>query len=394
MIKKEVFIVSAARTPIGSFGGVLANISSTDLGACAIKGAIVKAQVDPALVDEVFMGNVCSANLGQAPARQAALSAGIPNTTPCTTINKVCSSGTKSIIFGAQNILLGQSDIVISGGMESMSNVPYYIPKARFGYKYGNSNLIDGLHKDGLLDPYDRESMGVFADKTAEKYNISREEQDDYAIRSYKKSNTSNEGGVFTKEIVSVEVPQRKGKTILVDQDEEYKNVKYEKIKNLNAAFSKNGTATAANSSSINDGASALILASSFAIDKYKLKPIAKIISFADAAHEPKWFTTAPTKSTLKALESININLSEIDYFEVNEAFSVVPLVFSKILKVNLNKVNIHGGAVSIGHPLGASGARIVTSLINVLKTNGGKIGCAAICNGGGGASSIIIELV
>lgn len=392
MTKKEVYIVSALRTPLGSLGGVFANVPATILGSSAIKGVLDKAKVSPNNIDEVFMGNVCSANLGQAPARQAALGAGIPDTVPCTTINKVCSSGAKSIMLGAQSILLGQSDLIIAGGMENMSAVPYYIPKARFGYKYGNSELIDGLHKDGLLDPYNEISMGVFADKTAEKYGISRQEQDDYAIRSYKNSARANNTGIFNNEIVGVSVPQRKGDPILIMEDEEYKTVKFEKIPQLKAAFTKTGTVTAANSSTINDGASALVLASAEAVKIHNLDPIAKILSFADAAHAPEWFTTAPTKAAPKALDLAKMSISDVDYFEINEAFSVVPLAFNKILSIDTNKVNVHGGAVSMGHPLGASGARIVTTLTNVLKTKDAAIGCAAICNGGGGASSIVIE--
>ena len=394
MVKKEVFIVSAVRTPLGSFGGVFADISATQLGAIAIKGALEKAKVNPKNVNEVFMGNVCSANLGQAPARQAALSAGISNTVPCTTVNKVCSSGAKSIMFGAQSILLDQADIIVAGGMENMSSVPYYVPKARYGYKYGNSELIDGLHKDGLLDPYNEISMGVFADKTASKYDISREEQDAFALRSYENSALTTKNGFFSNEIIGVSVPQRRGEPILIVEDEEYKRVKFEKVSQLRPAFSKNGTVTAANASTINDGASALILASAEALKKYNLKPVAKILSFADAAHEPQWFTTAPTIAAPKALKLAKITISDVDYFEVNEAFSVVPLAFNKILDVDINKVNVHGGAVSLGHPLGASGARIVTTLINILQNRDAKLGCAAICNGGGGASSIVIERV
>ena len=392
MTKNEVYIVSAVRTPLGSFGGVFANIPATELGSIAIKGALNKANVNSKNIDEVFMGNVCSANLGQAPARQAALAAGIPATVPCTTINKVCSSGAKSIMFAAQSILLGHADVLVAGGMENMSAVPYYVPKARYGYKYGNAVLIDGLHKDGLLDPYDEIAMGVFADKTAEKYNISREEQDAYAIRSYKNSAAANENGIFANEIVSVTVPQRRGEPLTIKEDEEYKNVKFEKIPQLRAAFSKDGTVTAANASTINDGASTLILASTKAVIKYDLKPIAKILSFADAAQEPQWFTTAPTIAAPKALKLAKMTTSDVDFFEVNEAFSVVPLAFNKILDIDINKVNVHGGAVSMGHPLGASGARIVTTLSNVLQSKNATVGCAVICNGGGGASSIVIE--
>ena len=394
MTKKEVYIVSAVRTPLGSFGGVFANISATKLGSIAIKGALDNANIDSKNIDEVFMGNVCSANLGQAPARQSALAANIPNSVPCTTVNKVCSSGLKSIMFAAQSIMLGQADVLVAGGMENMSNIPYYVPKARFGYKYGNSELIDGLHKDGLLDPYDEIAMGVFADKTAEKYDISREEQDAFAIRSYKNSEATTKSGVFKKEIIGVSIPQRKGNPIIVDEDEEYKNVKFEKIPQLRAAFSKDGTVTAANASTINDGASALILASVEAVKKFDLKPIAKILSFADAAQAPQWFTTAPTIAAPKALKLAKMSTNDVDFFEVNEAFSVVPLAFNKILDIDINKVNVHGGAVSLGHPLGASGARIVTTLNNVLQTKDASVGCAVICNDGGGASSIVIERV
>ena len=394
MKKKEVFIISAIRTPLGSFGGVFSNLSATKLGSEAIIGVLKKSNLNPKNINEVFMGNVCSANLGQAPARQAALGAGIPDTVPCTTINKVCSSGAKSIMLGSQSILLGQCDIVIAGGMENMSRVPYYIPKARYGYKYGNSELIDGLHKDGLLDPFSELSMGVFADKTAEKYNISRQQQDEFAIRSYKNSAHSNNSGIFANELVEVSITQKNGEQLLINKDEEYKNVNFEKIPKLKAAFSKNGTVTAANSSTMNDGASALILASAKAIKKHNLSPIAKILSFADSAHAPEWFTTAPTKAAPKALKIAKMTTDDVDYFEVNEAFSVVPLAFNKILDIDINKVNVHGGAVSLGHPLGASGARIVATLSNVLKTRDATIGCASICNGGGGASSIVIERV
>ena len=394
MKKKEVFIISAIRTPLGSFGGVFSNLSATKLGSEAIIGVLKKSNLNPKNINEVFMGNVCSANLGQAPARQAALGAGIPDTVPCTTINKVCSSGAKSIMLGSQSILLGQSDIVIAGGMENMSRIPYYIPKARYGYKYGNSELIDGLHKDGLLDPFSELSMGVFADKTAEKYNISRQQQDEFAIRSYKNSAHSNNSGIFANELVEVSITQKNGEQLLINKDEEYKNVNFKKIPKLKAAFSKNGTVTAANSSTMNDGASALILASAEAIKKHNLSPIAKILSFADSAHAPEWFTTAPTKAAPKALKIAKMTTDDVDYFEVNEAFSVVPLAFNKILDIDINKVNVHGGAVSLGHPLGASGARIVTTLSNVLKTKDATIGCASICNGGGGASSIVIERV
>jgi len=394
MSNKEVYIVSAVRTPLGSFGGMFANVSATELGTAAIKGALEKGNIDPKNVDEVFMGNVCSANLGQAPARQAALAAGIPNTAPCTTVNKVCSSGAKSIMFAAQSIMLGQADLLVAGGMENMSAIPYYIPKARYGYKYGNAALIDGLHKDGLLDPYDEIAMGVFADQTAEKYDITRAEQDAYAIRSYQNTALNTENGVLSNEIVGVSVPQRRGETRLILEDEEYKNVKFEKIPQLRAAFSPTGTVTAANASTMNDGAAALILASPTAVKKYDLNPLAKILSFADTAHEPAWFTTAPTHAAPKALALAKLAVTDVDYFEVNEAFSVVPLAFNKILNIDINKVNVLGGAVSLGHPLGASGARIVTTLQNVLQSKDATIGCAAICNGGGGASALVIERV
>ena len=391
---KEVYIVSAMRTPLGSFGGVFANIPATRLGETAIRGALERANVEATAVEEVFMGNVCSANLGQAPARQAALYAGIPNTVPCTTVNKVCSSGAKAIMFAAQSIMLGHKDIIVAGGMENMSAVPYYIPKARYGYKYGDAQLIDGLSKDGLLDPYDQIAMGVYADRTAEKYNISREEQDAFAIQSYKRTAAATESGILKEEIVPVAVPQRKGDPVYVGEDEEYKRVKYEKIPNLRPAFTKEGTVTAANASTINDGASALVLASKAAVEKYGLKPIAKILSFADAAHEPAWFTTAPTKAAPLALKMAGLTTKDVDFFEVNEAFSVVTLAFNKVLGIDGDTVNIHGGAVSVGHPLGASGARIVTTLNNVLQQRDASIGCAAICNGGGGASSLVLERI
>lgn len=392
MSTKPVYIVSAVRTPIGSFGGVLKGFSATKLGAHAIKGALAKAGVTADQVNEVFMGNVVSANLGQAPARQAAIFAGIPNDVPCTTINKVCSSGVKSVMIGAQSIMLGMSDIVVTGGMESMTNIPFYLPKARYGYGYGNGEIVDGLAKDGLIDVYNEYAMGVCADNTASKYGISREEQDAFAITSYKRSAAATESGKFEGEIIPIEVPQRKGDPILVNEDEEFKRVKFEKIPSLRPAFTKDGTVTAANASTINDGASSLILASEEAVKKYNLKPVARIVSFADAAHEPEWFTTAPTKAAPKALDRAGLSLNDIDYFEVNEAFSVVTMAFNKVMEVDPEKVNIHGGAVSLGHPLGASGARIVTTLNGVLQQNEAKYGMAAICNGGGGASAMILE--
>ena len=389
---KEVYIVSAVRTPMGSFGGILSGFSATQLGSFAIKGALEKSGVSAELVEEVLMGNVCSANLGQAPARQAALGAGIGHNVPCTTVNKVCSSGMKSIMFGAQAIMLGQADIIVAGGMESMSNIPYYIPKARWGHKYGNGEIVDGLAKDGLTDAYDHNAMGVCADNTATKYGISREEQDAYAIRSYKRAAEATEKGIFKEEIVGVSVPQRKKDPILVTEDEEYKKVMFEKIPSLRPAFTKEGTVTAANASTINDGASALVLVSKEKMQELGLKPVAKIISFADAAQEPAWFTTAPTLAAPKALARAGMTMADVDYLEVNEAFSVVPMAFNKELGVDDDKVNVHGGAVSLGHPLGASGARIVTTLNNVLHQRKGSVGMATLCNGGGGASAIIIE--
>jgi acetyl-CoA C-acetyltransferase len=391
---KKVYIVSAVRTPIGSFGGMFAGVSATQLGAAAIKGALEKAKVQADQVQEVFMGNVVSANLGQAPARQAAIFAGIPHTVPCTTVNKVCSSGAKSIMFGAQSIMLGHNDIVVAGGMENMSQIPYYVPKARYGYKYGHGTLVDGLIKDGLEDVYNQVAMGVCADQTAKEHNISREEQDAFAISSYQRSAAATEGGQFKDEIVPVEVPQRKGDPLLITEDEEYKRVKFEKIPTLRPVFTKDGTVTAANASTINDGASALILASEEKVKELGLKPIARIVSFADAAQEPEWFTTAPAKAAPLALQRAGMELSDVDYFEVNEAFSVVTLAFNKLLGIDNDKVNVHGGAVSLGHPLGASGARIITTLTGVLNHRNANVGLAAICNGGGGASSIIIEKV
>ena len=388
----KVYIVSAVRTPIGSFGGALSNISATKLGSIAIKGALERAGLSAESVEEVFMGNVVSANLGQAPARQAAIYAGIPNTVPCTTINKVCSSGAKSVMIGAQSIMLGQKDIVVAGGMENMSQIPYYIPKARFGYKFGSNELVDGLQKDGLQDVYDKCMMGVCADATADKYEITREEQDAFAIQSYERSAQSTQDGIFKNEIVPVEIPQRKGDPIVMDEDEEYKNVKFEKIPNLRPAFNKEGTVTAANASTINDGAAALVLASEAAVAKHGLTPLAEVVAFTDAAHEPQWFTTAPVKATQKLFENTGKTTDDIDFFEVNEAFSVVTLAYNKMMNLSEDKVNVLGGSVSLGHPLGASGARILTTLVNVLNTKGGNLGVAAICNGGGGASAIMLK--
>lgn len=387
----EVVIVSAVRTPIGSFGGVLASLSVVDLGAAAIKGALARAGVSPDLVQEVYMGNVVSANVGQAPAKQAALQAGIPAQAACTTINKVCASGTKAIMLAAQSIQLGLADVVVAGGMESMSNIPYYIPKARFGYKYGNGELVDGLARDGLTDVYDQCAMGVFADRTAEKYGISRQKQDEYAIQSYRRAENATASGTFAAEIVPVDVTGRKG-IVTVSEDEEFRNVIYDKIPSLKPAFTKEGTVTAANASTINDGASALVVMSRKKADELGLKPLARILGYADAEQEPEWFTTAPVKAVPVAVERAGLALSDIDFFEVNEAFSVVPLAFGQLLDVPQEKMNVLGGAVSIGHPLGASGARIVTTLTNVLQQQNGRYGAVGICNGGGGASALVIE--
>lgn len=387
----EVVIVSAVRTPIGGFGGVLATLSATDLGAAAIRGALSRAGVQADQVQEVYMGNVVSANVGQAPAKQAALKAGLPATVPCTTINKVCASGTKAIMLAAQAIQLGQADVVVAGGMESMSNTPYYVPKARFGYKYGNAELVDGLARDGLVDVYDQCAMGVFADKTAETYGISREEQDAFTVQSYRRTEASTQSGHFNAEIVSVDVAGRKG-SITVTEDEEYRNVIYDKIPTLKAAFTPNGTVTPASSSPISDGASALVIMSRQKADELGLTPLARILAYADAEQEPQWFTTAPTKAVPLALQRAGLTTDDIDYFEINEAFSVVPLTFSKVLEIPQTKLNIAGGAVAMGHPLGASGARIVATLTNVLRQNGGRFGAVGICNGGGGASAIVIE--
>jgi len=391
---KEVFIVSAIRTPIGSFGGMFKGLSATQLGAAAVKGAVEKAGIAPDQVDEVFLGNVVSAALGQAPARQAAIFAGLPDSIPATTINKVCSSGMKSVMFGAQSIMCGNADIIVAGGFESMTNIPYYMPKGRYGHRYGHGQLLDGLVIDGLTDVYNQCAMGVCADATAEKYEITREEQDAYAIESYTRTANTTKAGLFKNEIVPVSVPQRKKDPILVDEDEEFKNVRFDKIPNLRAVFTKGGTVTAANASTINDGGAALILASGEKVKELGLKPIAKIRSFADAAQEPKWFTTAPTLAAPKALKLAGMTKSDINFFEVNEAFSVVTMAFSKVLELDPAVVNVFGGAVSLGHPLGASGARILTTLLNVLQHNDAEAGLAAICNGGGGASAMVVERV
>ena len=389
---KEVYIVSAARTPIGSFGGKLAGFTATQLGSFAIKGALEKAGVDAKEVQEVFMGNVVSAGLGQSPARQAALGAGLNDNVPCTTINKVCASGMKSIMLGAQSIMLGLQDVIVAGGMESMSNIPYYIPKARYGYKYGNGELVDGLVKDGLWEVYNEFPMGNCADNTAKEMNISREEQDEYAINSYKRSEAATKAGKFKNEIVPVEIPQRKSDPIIMDEDEEFNNVFFEKIPSLRPVFNKEGTVTAANASTINDGASAMVLMSKEKVEELGLKPIAKIRGFADAAQEPLWFTTAPAKAIPKAMSIAGITKEDVDFYEINEAFSVVAIANNKELGLDSDRVNVNGGAVSLGHPLGASGNRIVTTLCSVLEQNSGKIGVAGICNGGGGASAMVIE--
>ncbi|AEI48074.1 acetyl-CoA C-acyltransferase [Runella slithyformis] len=392
---QSVYIVSAVRTPIGSFGGSLSGLSATQLGAAAIRGALSHIPLDPQLPEAVYMGNVVSANLGQAPARQAAIFGGLSKYATCTTVNKVCASGMKSVMMGAQDIVLGQADIVVTGGMESMSNAPFYLDKARFGgYGYGNGTFIDGLAKDGLVDVYGGMSMGVCADATAAKYGFSREEQDAYTIASYQRSAEAWSAGHFGNEVVSVEVPQRKGDAVVVSQDEEYKNVKFDKIPTLRPAFGKDGTVTAASSSTINDGAAALILMSERKVKELGITPLARIVSFADAEHDPEWFTTAPTIAAPKALKRAGLTADQIDFYEVNEAFAVVTLAFMKEMGVAHEKINVFGGGVSLGHPLGCSGARIVVTLQNVLTQKGGKYGLAAICNGGGGASAIIIEKV
>ena len=389
---KEVFIVSAVRTPIGSFGGCLKSLSATTLGAAAIKGAIEKANINPALIDEVIMGSVLQAGLGQAPARQASKAAGLPDKVIATTINKVCASGMKAIAMATQNILLGDAHIVIAGGMESMSNVPFYNTTQRWGNKYGDITMQDGLAKDGLVDAYDQVAMGNFADLCAKENNISREAQDKFAMASYQKSQAAIEKGLFEAEIIPITIPQRKGEPLVISKDEEPFNVKFDKVPQLNPAFSKEGTVTAANASTMNDGAAALILISGEKLKELGLTPLAKIVSYADAEQDPKWFTTTPSIAIPKALEKANLNASQIDFFEFNEAFSVVGIVNTQLLKLEEDKVNVNGGAVSLGHPLGCSGARIVVTLINVLHQNNGRLGAAAICNGGGGASALIIE--
>lgn len=389
----EVVIVSVARTPIGSFLGSLSTIPAPKLGAIAMKGALEKINLNPAKVQEVFMGNVVSAGLGQAPARQAAMFANIPDTVPCTTVNKVCASGMKSIMLAAQSIALGDNDIVVAGGMENMSMIPHYV-HARKGIKFGPATMEDGMQKDGLVDVYDQVAMGVCADACATEYEFTREDQDAFAIQSYERSAAAWKAGNYADEVVPVEIPQRRGEPIIFAEDEEYKNVKMEKIPNLRPAFTKDGTVTAANASTINDGGAALVLMSKQKADELGLAPLAKITSYADAAHEPKWFTTAPAKALPKALAKANLSIDEIDYFELNEAFSVVGLANCKILGISEDVTNVNGGAVSIGHPLGVSGARIVIALTSILKQKNAKFGAAAICNGGGGASAMIIERI
>ncbi len=391
LMNKEVVIVSAARTPIGSFMGALSTIPAPQLGAIAIKGALNKINLKPALVDEVLMGQVIQAGAGQAPARQAAIYAGIPNTVPCTTVNKVCASGMKAVMQAAQSIANGDAHIIVAGGMENMSLIPHYL-YARTGTKFGPTSLIDGMQKDGLVDAYDQNAMGVCADACATEYKFTREDQDAFAIQSYNRSAAAWDAGKFDNEVVPVEVPQRRGEPVIVSKDEEFTNVKLDKIPQLRPAFTKDGTVTAANASTINDGAGAMILMSKEKAEELGLKPLATIKSFADAAHQPEWFTTAPAKALPKALNKAGIKLQDVDFFEFNEAFSVVGLANMKILGLNDENVNVNGGAVSLGHPLGCSGVRIIITLLNVLQQNNAKIGAAAICNGGGGASAIIIE--
>lgn len=391
VMNKKVVIVSAARTPIGSFMGALSTVSAPHLGAAAIKGALDKINLDPNLVDEVIMGNVIQAGVGQAPARQAALYAGLPNTVIATTINKVCASGMKAVMQGAQAIMAGDAEIVVAGGMENMSLIPHYM-NLRNGVKFGPTSMVDGMQRDGLQDAYDNNAMGVSADLCAAEYNITREQQDAFAIQSYERSAKAWEAGKFNNEVVPVAVPQRRGEPIMVTQDEEYTNVKLDKIPTLSAVFTKEGTVTAANASTINDGAGAVVLMSEEKAKAMGLKPLATIVSYADAAQEPKWFTTAPAKALPKALEKAGMRLSDVDFFEFNEAFAVVGLANAQLLGLDNDKVNVNGGAVSLGHPLGCSGVRILITLINVLEQNNAKIGAAAICNGGGGASAIVIE--
>jgi acetyl-CoA C-acetyltransferase len=389
---QEVYVISAVRTPLGSFGGSLKSFSATQLGGFAIKAAVERAGIENTQVQEVIMGSVIQANLGQAPARQAAKFAGLSDATICTTVNKVCASGMKALTYAAQSILLGDAEIVVAGGMESMSNVPFYVDSMRWGNKYGNSSLIDGLAKDGLTDVYDGKAMGVAAELCASTCKISREEQDAFAIESYKRSQAAQTAGKFDAEIVPVLIPQRSGDPLVIAKDEEPFNVKFDKIPSLKGAFVKDGTVTAANASTMNDGAAAMVLASKAAVEKYGLKPIAKILASADAEQAPEWFTTAPSLAVPKAVEKAGLAMSEIDFWELNEAFSVVGIENTKRMELDPAKVNVNGGAVSIGHPLGCSGARIMVTLIHILKQNNAKYGAGGICNGGGGASAMVIE--
>lgn len=391
---KEVFIVSAVRTPMGSFNGALSSVSATQLGATAIKAAINKINLDPQHIQEVFMGNVLQAGLGQAPARQASMFAGISENVPCTTVNKVCASGMKAISLAAQTILAGDNDVVVAGGMENMSAVPHYLPNSRNGQKLGNITMLDGLVNDGLTDVYNNYHMGNAAELCAKECNITRNDQDEYAIESYKRSKAAWENGWFNNEVIPVEIPQRKGDPLMFNHDEEYKAVNFDKIPTLRPVFQKEGTVTAANASTINDGASAVILMSGEKVKELGIKPLARIVSYADAAQKPEWFTTAPSKALPRALEKAGLTYADVDFYEINEAFSVVAIANNQEMKLDPAKVNVHGGAVSLGHPLGSSGSRIIVTLINVLKQQGGKIGAAGICNGGGGASAMVIELV
>ena len=391
---KEVYIISAVRTPIGSFGGSLAGVSAIELGAAAVNGALSKAGVDAQLVQEVFMGNVISAGLGQAPATQVAAAAGLGFEIPCTLVNKVCASGMKAVMLGAQSIMLGQNDVVIAGGMESMSNIPYYLMKARYGYKYGNGELIDGLQFDGLTDVYNHCAMGVCADNTAREMSITRQDQDNYAINSYKRSAEAWKAGKFRDEVIPVEIKDRKGNVSVFAEDEEYKNVNFEKIPGLKPVFTKEGTVTAANASTINDGASALVLMSKEKATTLGLKPLARIRGFADAAQDPMWFTTTPSLAIPKAMKHAGVEKKDVDFYEINEAFSAVAIANNVKLGLDPSTVNINGGAVALGHPLGASGARIMSTLIHVLRQQKANIGVAGICNGGGGASAIVLEVV
>ena len=389
---QEVYIISAIRTPLGSYGGNLSGLTAIELGGKAIEGAMAKAALSPDLVDEVLMGNVLSANLGQAPARQAAIAGGIGYEVPCTTINKVCASGMKAVMLGAQSIMAGQQDIVVAGGMESMSNVPYYVPKARFGHKFGDGQFIDGLAKDGLHEAYYHFPMGNCAENTAKEMNISREAQDEYAVQSYSRAAETWEKGYFADEIAPVEIKDRKGQPLTISEDEEYKKVVFKKLPALKPVFQKDGTVTAANASTMNDGASALVLASKEKAESLGLKPIAKIRGFADAAQDPIWFTTAPALAIPKAIQNAGLNSAAIDYYEINEAFAAVAIANQIKLELSMDRLNVFGGAVALGHPLGCSGARILATLYSVLSQKGGKFGVAAICNGGGGASAVVIE--